>query len=407
MKKHTRILAILLLLFSVGALNAAYETWGISVRARGMGDAMAATHGDINSLAHNPAGIARLDTVQFMGNYVMPFLGTDEGGISIFNVYLAAPFVNNALINWPGTLFNLLSFGLTKPVFQKGAWGLGVYMLGEDIYYERAFSLTLSRRLDNLLNSGLNFSIGMRFNLFMRGINDNEYTAGNPYFDNGTSSTGFGMDIGLIMHLSAKFHIGVYMNNVIEPDIAINDSVASELINRSLRYGITWNVGDIVVKGKTIMERLTVAYTYSAFGKDDSDIREEKGKNSFGFEFWQFRNILGVRAGYEFGDDLSNITAGISADFAFGDHEIQIDYAFVFPTTMTSTAGSHLVSLVYKLRLAKSAFEFDPRKHADMKRLEKLQKQQGSGGGDAGKPDGTDAGSGDKKDDTGKKDTPK
>ena len=397
MMKKLSIIFVMLLLFTAGTtLNAAFETWGISVRAKGMGDAMAATHGDVNSMMHNPAGLATLKTVQLMLNYNMPYTGMDEAGINIFNVNFAAPFVNNKLINWPGTLFNLISFGLTKPVFKDGAYGLSFYNLSDELYFERAFSLALSRRLDNLLNTGLNFSIGMRFNLFMHGVSENEWTAANPYFDNGTSSMGFGMDLGVIMHLSSKIHLGLYMNNVIKPNIAINDSVTSEYINPALRYGVTWNVGDLA-----FMQHLTVAYTRTSLGTDSDDIRAAKGMNQFGFEFWQFNHIFAFRAGYEFGDDLSNLSAGISIDLALGDHEFQLDYAFILPTNMEGLTGSHMVSLVYKIRLRKSAFEFDSKKQKEMRRIEDLQKKVNAGGGDDTKTSGKGDGS-DKKKDTSK-----
>lgn len=401
MKTRLITTAFLSLLLLAGSAHAAFETWGISVRARGMGNAMAATHGDINSLSHNPAGLASIKSIQLILNYDMPVTGMNEDTINIFNASFAAPYVANKAINWPGTLFNLLSFGLTKKFFQNGGYGVSFYMLSDEIYYERAISFALSRKLDNLLNTGLNFSIGARFNVFMRGVNDNEYVSANPYFDNGTSTAGFGMDLGIIMHLSPKFHIGAYMNNVVKPNMAINDSVATEYLDPSLRYGITWNVGDI-----SFMKHLTVAYSRTSIGKESGDIREAPTINHFGFEFWQLKHMLAFRAGYEFGDDLSNISVGLSFDLPLGNHELQLDYAWVLPLKMSSTYGSHLVSLQYKIRLGKSYFEFDDKKRKEMRRIEDLTKKAGSGGSDDKKDSGKSGGDGkdDKKGGIDKKD---
>jgi len=368
-KLYTILITIVLLAAVLVPLHASFETWGISVRAKGMGDAMAAIHGDANSMMHNPAGLATLRSVQLMPNYNMPLTGLDEGGVNILNASFAAPFVNDSVINWPGALFNLISFGLTKPFFKEGAYGLTFYNLSDELYYERAFSFALGRKLFNFLNTGMNFSVGARFNLFMRGINSNEYTVVNPYFSSGTSSSAFGLDLGVIMHLSEKVTLGAYMNNVIKPDLAINKAVASEALNQSFKYGVGWQVGDVA-----FMNNLTVAYSYSTLGKDEDDIRAAKAINHFGFEFWQFNHQLAFRAGYEWGDDLSNISLGLSYNLAIGGQDFQLDYAFVMPTTMRSTSGSHLFALVYNIPLSKSYFEFDAKKQKEMKRLEDLNK---------------------------------
>ena len=364
------IITISILCLSLPSYGA-FEMWGISVRARGMADAMSAVYGDINSVFHNPAGLSKIKSIQVMPNYTMPFMGGDDVGMSIMNAAVVVPFINDTFANWPRSLFGLLSFGLSNPLFMDGAYGFSFYNFSDELYYERAFSFTYSRELPNLLNTGMNFSIGVRFNLLMRGVVGNEYTEINPYFDNGLTSSGFGIDIGALFYLTPKFTIGVSMNNLLEPNIAINKNIATELVNRTLKYGLAWKIGDVV-----FMENLLVSYSLTSPGKDEGDIREPKSINHFGFEFWQFEHILGIRAGYEWGDELSNITFGLSYELALSDYEITVDYAFIFPTTMKATFGTHMFALVLKFNLSKSSFIFDEKKQAELKRIEDLKKKQ-------------------------------
>jgi len=371
--KPLRILTTVTVLFLTltGTTFAAFEIWGASVRAKGMADAMAAYGGDINALPHNPAGLAALDTLQVNVQYDLPFTGLDDVSIGVFNASYAAPFVNDGLINWPASIINLLTFGLTRPVFQDGAYGLSFYTLSDELYYERAISMAFGRRLSNILNTGLNFSVGFRMNILMRGVNDNEYTAVNPYFANGTSTSAFGLDLGVIMYLSKSVHIGLVFNNFIEPDIAINADT-EEPLNSSIKAGVNWEVGDLL-----FMQDLKIAYTYTSLGRDEDDIRTAKTVNGFGFEFWQLSHSFAFRSGFEWGDDLSNLSLGISYILGLGSHAFTFDYAFILPLDMKATSGTHMLSLTWALDLPKSAFEFDDKKQAEMRRLEDLADKTG------------------------------
>lgn len=206
-----------------------YLNYDIGARAAGMGGAMTGLADDVTAMFYNPAGLATQNPVRIGLQHVMLF---------------------------EDTMFDFLGFSM--PIEEFGHIGVGVVFLhssGFDVRDENYNPLSISDSV----------SQGAFYLSYARDIMPDITAGANVkvvYEDIfGHSGTGVGIDLGAIYSLMPEFQIGVYVNNVLSPQV-LGDTyfggatlgLAGKLFNEDLlldadisksfgNQGFKWKVG--------------------------------------------------------------------------------------------------------------------------------------------------------------------
>ncbi|MBN1755610.1 OmpA family protein [bacterium] len=284
------------------------------VRPNGMGGAFTAISNDANALEWNPAGIATYRDHTFLGDYSRLYWGVDNDNL------------NESFV---GYVHHLSPFSA----------GLSFKSLFTRIYRKNILGITGGREILPGLSAGL------RLRLIMDSFNQAEfsYVSGedtnpedDPVFDNGMKKTAFTIDAGALMQPLPQLQVGLSINNIIPPDMALNPDLNQYQDNSSK---------------ETVQVRLGLAYDYKDYFTLSTDavyntqsVGGESIGLALGIESWKFLQYnLGLRTGIDFNHFFS---AGFSylINLPF---PLRIDYSFLYPISELGKAGmnTHKIGL--------------------------------------------------------------
>jgi len=371
-----KILILGIILIFANFSYASFEDLGRDARAKGMANAFYGEPAGVSSISYNPAGTAFSKKIEVMGTFGLPYAGFDALNFQTFNGAFIIPFTHHFKSE---LLFKNTVIGVAFNNFSL-KYDNSEYDSNDDLsYYERKITLNLSKDLLNLLGRGTRFAFGFNFDLYLKGVGENIDTAGNSsYFAQGLDTSGFGIDLGFMYFLNMNMILGVVIDNLIEPNVAFNKDLSEDIVKRNTKLGLSWK-SDKLWKFK---------YATIAGGVSFEDLKSDVWEYRLGFEFWEFKKVLGIRTGYEFSDEgMSNLSFGLTGKKVFKSrHEIRVNYSFALPLgTIRGSYGTHTFSLVYKYSMPAYKFEFDDRKRRDMidkleeakqKQLENLKKEE-------------------------------
>ncbi|MFH1958083.1 MAG: tetratricopeptide repeat protein [bacterium] len=292
------------LLFLIPNADAAFEDIGAGARPVSMANAFTAVADDVHSVYYNPSGLASVRNLQVASAYGKLFVSLSDGSdIGDTNLAVAYPLKK-------GTL------GAAIKSFSLNGW-----------YDENQISLAYGRPVGKF-SAGLALrSLSLRYHPetgYAENALDDTGTAQakpDPLFAKGKSKDAFSIDIGIIKR-SNKYSFAFVAQNVNNPNLGINESYKIPM-----RYKL-----GAVYKGDRHFLTL--------------DIVKEENHNDFrfGVEFTP-HPALCIRSGLEFGDKLSNFSAG----FGYRMNIFSFDYAFTFPLSgIEETLGTHWMGIVVK-----------------------------------------------------------
>jgi tetratricopeptide (TPR) repeat protein len=293
MVRFSKIAALLLVLLIAGQLSAdgGYRSpfaVGFGARQLAMGGASAAIVDNSAAIYWNPAGLAMLDRSEVQLFHMNLFMDTRYSGVSF-----------------------------AYPTISTGVFGAAAGDLASGDF----------KRIENYNETG---TFGSNQDLFLLGYGFspiNNLLSGvavkGAYFDiDGYKDTGFGVDLGIIYHLSfiRGFSSGIRVSDIYGPRIKLH--TLEQRFPTSARFGLAYR--------KSFSEKhdLNLAFDFEKTEIAGSDIYA-------GLEYGYDKMIF-ARAGY-FSDRLT-FGGGISF------HDFQFDYAYIAHADLDA---SHQLSLSY------------------------------------------------------------
>jgi hypothetical protein len=348
------------------------NTVGIGPRAIGMGGAFTAVADDASAAYWNVAGLAQLSSYEL--------------SISSAPVYFKDHMDGTSPIPPPNGTTPIPAFGFPwyssiqfmMPIAKENTLGLSLFRpfhTQQDFYSGNTVMSTTQREENSYLQnpsfqqSEILLSYAARFSAvknFSVGINVKRIT-NDPYYiryfgsdpsiatqlENPIRVIGFGVDVGILYRIpitkySEEFRIG----------LALNDLVGSAQYSNGFNLGSSLSTPPITILvgpgfETPIPPEITLGFAY----KNDfffkirnitdidfdqiSDPRIDDADNKtvrFGTEFWFFRDVLGIRAGYS--TPLSRpgmVTLGMSIRALNGDFET--DAAYLLPVSPSASVS--------------------------------------------------------------------
>ncbi len=376
-KKWIKVISIITMMFFANITVADYfEDVGRDPRARGMANAMVAMYSGIHSMHYNPAGTSRSLNFEITSIYGKPLTVTelsDGSSFSTLDFGVLMPFTNSVNLSWLiRWLFYGLTFGNESFFFKNGVTGLSFYHRNSaNLVSETRITFNYSKILDDVLFKGAKLSAGFNFDFYMLSFNSTEDWAYiQSEFGASMSKMAFGLDLGIMYDFAKNIRLGAVFENLIQPNFSVFPG-GSDKSPMNVKLGAAMMFDELL-----FFEDLTLTVNYVTFGKyDPDDNTVSRTAWMYAFESWWFEHMFAFRGGVQLGDDESSeITAGITFDVVFGDHEISLDYAFSLPLGVTGTR--HLFSLTWKKAIPKYSFIYDEKRAAELKRIEELKRKQ-------------------------------
>ena len=297
------------------------QNTGAGARAAAMGNSFVAVADNSDAIFFNPAG---LNQVKKRGvaytNVSLFFSGIDEDNLGQ----------------------HVLSF--VQPMGEKMALGLAYERIGSNLMSENGAVFSLSYRLSQKLNLGLN----AKYLFWSVDDIDPDPVSGLPDPLSGASAGNVGLDLGVLWKSPIEgAKVGLLLKNVNQPDVSkgeakidtdgdgLGDKVDSDAgkLPMDLHVGLSYPVSETsLVSVQWVM-------------RDQSGEETEK-RLVVGGETKLVEGLL-LRAGGAkiFEDDASgDVNAGIG--YMWG--KTGFDYSYHIPLDLTETNGSHRFSLAYE-----------------------------------------------------------
>lgn len=310
----------------VGTTAAPFLKIEYGARPVGMGGSFVALANDASGIYYNPAGIAEIDKVYFMGGYTAWFAGLK---------YTYATFVlPTRRVNY--SLWGSFLYSEDIPVTTvENPEGTGQYFS----YIDGLLGFTVSALFSDLLSIGIS----------------GKYIQQSLY--NESAST-FAFDIGSIFRTPWKgMRLGMCLVNyggrmqlfgndlIIQtdpwPGYTGNPEVEARLTTESYPLPLAFKLGialDVIGAEEAFFingnHRVTLAF-------DGIHPNDGEEKFQLGFEYGLY-DMLFLRGGYKYKYDTQKFTAGAGMKFTIGAREFVVDYAYVDMDVLDST---HRMSL--------------------------------------------------------------
>jgi len=302
MLHRIQIITVLIALLTVVAPAQAYfKDLGVGARPLGMGGAYVATADDGNAVLWNASGLAQLDRHEITTMFSALYAGLEAKLYNEKTDLLGYHFIGYVYPSLWG------SFALSWNTFQS------------QVYDESTLCLSYGRKLKESIYAGLN--------LKRQGwsVGGNEFTRlDRDIPDQGTSKSGFTADLSALYKATDRFSLGISAENLLPADVGLN---TKENIPINLRGGLAYRLHNPRAE---LLSALDITY------------REGDGANvHIGAESWFFDRAVAARAGW----NLTSAAAGFSYCVTKGWAEMQLDYAFIYPTSIQETYGSHRMSM--------------------------------------------------------------
>ncbi len=274
----------------------------------GMGDAFSALADDINTLNYNPAGLARLETIEATLEYANLYAGLNDGRIQ-----------ENHL-------------ALSYPLPESGGLGLGWNNRSVvDIYSENEIVLGYA------LHPGVNLPLwlGLSGKLFYWDYTDSSFLEMSRTRGIASQKYQYGLDFGALYTLfkqtysRPEIQIACSIINLNQPDIGI---VTENRLPLETRAGLSvqWQDWD---------------------GALDAVWLNSKFQIHVGAEKWFGNGQWGVRTGLISGDDTAfTATVGANYNFDWTTAKSRLTYAFNYTFSgIIETWGTHRISLDFEI----------------------------------------------------------
>ncbi len=295
MKKVSLI--VLLMLFSVGF---GLENDQFGPRSLGMGRTFVAVADDGFAPMWNPAGLELFKDRMVTGMFSKLFLNLENDIIG--EGYVS--YIHH---------FDML-----------GSMGISLSQLLSERWQDGAYSFSYAKGISNKIYLGFNFKV-LRKAVLNPG-ND-------PFFDDGSDKFGYALDAGFLVRPNSKLTFGAYAGNLNRPDMTFKN------LGEDLREPL------IIRGGASYKYRNDILMAFDLRFLSD-EVNDKKAlKPSAGVEYWATKSV-GLRSGV----NLEEITLGAS----YRNRKVidlQIDYAFLYPTSGIQRMGatSHKISATLRL----------------------------------------------------------
>lgn len=296
-------LLITLILIS-GTRAGGFDDLGNSARVASMGGSALTLTDAPYVLFYNPANIYRLNRPVISTTYSRLFPNVEDDNL------------------------NFISMSGIIPLDFIGVLGVGGNFLNTEAWKEYMLVGTYSREIIN------NFSVGGSFKLI-------GWSATAAPGEGALSYMGFSIDAGVFYTLDKLYssniiNLGASVQNINQPSIASQGSEGKLPMRLGLGVGI-------------ISTQFNYQVTIDVIKEDD--ILQVKG----GAEFLGMKNnIMGYDTQFLLRGGYNNIVqsdfaeqSGINGGFGIVVDKFKIDYAYVFPLSITNTGGTNKFSLTY------------------------------------------------------------
>lgn len=311
-----KIIFLIIILFCfLSSLYPAFENeyWGS--RAKGMAGCFTAIADDYSAPMWNPAGLDNLYSIGLQLMYSKPFLGFDDE-FKMDNYFFSLCYPDQ----------RLGCFSLTYTRFSV-----------TDLYFEDTYTLSYGINMNQFFNSlSFYWQIGLNLRLFSLGFSLDKRTENDAVFKNGTSSKAFGVDFGTLISPFYKknqnhWTIGLTIFNLNDPKIGLSKK---ETINKKYAVGLAYDIH-------------LPQYSRSLILVPAVQMTELQGNTDFifGAEIWMFNKLIGLRGGRSGNEIALGMSVNLDIHYNF---KISTDYAFLSPSHVQDTLGTHLFSLSIK-----------------------------------------------------------
>lgn len=312
-KKTLVVVLIYNLQFIIYNLFAAFQDYGWSVRAEGMGGVFVAKSDDPSGISYNPAGISFVAQRDIVLMYAKPYLGLE------------------------GVDFGLMSFSGVIPA-EKFSFGVSYnrYNISE-LYVESAGILSFASGLKKYNINLPEITIGVNIKyLSKKYFYDEEVKILEPGLKDSKSVISF--DIGSIYKPVEKLSLGVSIKDLNSPNISVFED-GQDIIPRTIKFGLSYNFGDIK-NFEDLSVGSDISYREQEWGESGDKIDVSIGLETyFSFHTYVLR-VGGNKTGVSFG-------AGYLKQLG-NNFTIQINYSLGFSTIYTEGYGTHKISLDLK-----------------------------------------------------------
>ncbi|KPK64099.1 hypothetical protein AMJ83_03615 [candidate division WOR_3 bacterium SM23_42] len=311
----------------VGTTAAPFLKIEYGARPVGMGGSFVALANDASGIYYNPAGVAEVEKVCFMGGYTVWFADLKYNYATFI---LPTRRVNFSL--WGSFLYSE-NIPVTTVEDPEGTTGL---YFG---YVDGLLGFTVSAFFSDLLSIGIS----------------GKYIQQSLYNENAST---FAFDIGSIFRTPWKgVRLGMCLVNyggrmrlfgndlIIQadpwPDYPGNPDVEARITTESYPLPLAFKLGlafDLIGVERAFFVDNSHRVTIAIDGIHPNDGDE---KLQLGMEYG-FQDIFFLRGGYKINYDTQRFTAGAGMKFAIGAREFAVDYAYVDMDVLDAT---HRISL--------------------------------------------------------------
>jgi len=306
---------------------AVFEDTGTGARATALGGAYTAMGDDTWSLLYNPAGLARSKQPEIVTEYSQLLTGLSDGS-------------------------NLYQYftGVSVPLKSYGTAAVGWKEVGfSGLYNEQTVSLGYGQWILSNLAGGVAVKYLRQSFVVPNTVVDDSgnIQAGTPslFSQNGNARANLSADVGLLYRISDRQHLGFSVQNINEPNMALD-------ANDTDRLGRAWHVGwaGENTRKLIITTDLSMDECSSCGMRDYSMIGGlEKWWGSASSSEFAARGALAVG-----NRDFQQVSTG----FGYRLKNLNLDYAFVFTLSgeaIGNTSGTHRFSLAYRFGSNKNA----------------------------------------------------
>jgi len=308
----------------------AFDVSGWGARPTGMGGAFTAISDDVNAIFFNPAGTAQLNHIEGIFMHCIPYLGLD-------------------LKVWDDVAFNFRDIGLgmnyfaaAYPAGKIGTFGIGWTSLSASgLYSENTISINYAKKVisskkedrkrDWQYNRDLDLYAGLNLKYLFHSYILDDRTQNDPVFGGDgslTYDTGFTAELGCLAVIRQDISVGLMIKNLIPANIGLTEK---EILYPEIRLGGAYKVNNFVTPAVDISYRFGVPVS-------------QRFNFNLGCEAWFSDRTLGIRTGL----NLDEIGIGFSYRKLMETFGGRVDYSFNYPFRISSTLGTHRISLVFQ-----------------------------------------------------------
>lgn len=324
------------------------DSFGIGPRAIGMGGAFTAVADDASAAYWNVAGLAQLSSYELTLSSAPVYFNDKLNGQNAFGF----PWYGSFQFMAPIAKENTLGISLFRPFHPQYDFFAGNTVLSSDVRAEGSYILNPSfQQSDIVLSYAARFSAVRNFSV---GINVKR-TTNDPYYiryfgtdpnikqelNNPVRVIGFGVDLGLLYRIpitkySEEFRMGLSLNDLVSRVQYSNGLIINptngDPVNFTYGPGYETQMPPIITLGIAYKNnylfkiRNIIAFDFEQIADPRFSNTDNKYMR-FGTEFWFFKDVLGLRAGYS--TPLSrpgDISIGGSVRALGGDFEIDAAY---------------------------------------------------------------------------------